>query len=113
MDVRDLIDKTRASFVDSSNAPTRAIVYTRSSDDLEIPLNAFVSGVEFNQDDKDDKKANRISCRTLILEQEPTKTDKITINAIVYYVRMWDKTGNAYTVEADNKRNKVSARKFK
>lgn len=113
MTARDLIDKTRASFVDSTSAPTRAIVYTRSSDDLEISLNAFVSGVEFNQDDKDGKTANRISCRTLILDEEPTKTDKITIDGTVYNVRMWDKAGNAYTVEADTKRNKVTSRKFK
>jgi len=114
MRVRDLIDSTRESFVNSDNAPTRAIVYTRNSDSLAIPLNAFVSNIEFNQDDKDDKKVNRISCRTLILEQEPTYLDTISYDGKVYKVRQWDKIGNAYSVEAENaKRNKVSSRKFK
>ena len=114
MSVRDLIDSTRTAFVNSDNAPTRAIVYTRNSDSLAIPLNAYVSGIEFNQDEKDDKKVNRISCRTLILEQEPTYLDIITYEGKTYKVRSWDKIGNVYTVEAENaKRNKVSPRKFK
>jgi len=114
MSVRDLIDSTRASFVASTSAPTRAIIYKRNRDSLEIPLNSFVSGVEFNQEEKDDKKVNRISCRTLILEEEPTYLDTLTYDGKIYKVRKWDKTGSAYTVEAENaKRNKVSSRNFK
>ena len=113
MVARDLIDKTRANFVNSASSPTRAVVYIRASDSLDIPLNAYVSGTEFNQDDRDGKKVNKISCRTLILEQEPTKLDTITYDSIVYNVVMWDKAGNSYTVEAENKkRNKVTTRKF-
>jgi len=114
MSARDLLDKTRAKFVDASTAPTRAIVYTRNRDLLDIPLNSFVSGIEFNQDDEDSKKVNRITCRTLILDEEPTPLDTITYDGKIYKVRNWDKSGNAYTVEAENaKRNKVSSRKFK
>ena len=114
MSVRDLIDTTRKNFVKSTDAPTRAIVYKRDSDDKEISLNAFVSGIEFNQDGKDDKKVTKISCRSLVLEQAPTYLDEITYNGMTYNVRQWDMSGgNAYTIIADTKRNKVSSRKFK
>ena len=114
MSARELLDKTREAFVDSDSATTRAIVYTRNSDLLEIPLNSFVSGIEFNQDDDDKKTVNRISCRTLILEQEPSKLDTVTYNGIIYKVRTWDNVGNVYTVEAENaKRNKIASSKFK
>jgi len=114
MSVRDLIDSTREAFVVSTDAPTRAIVYKRSSDDTEIPLNSFVSGNDFNQDMSDDKKVNTITCRGLVLEQEPTKTDTILYNGKTYTVREWDKSGSVYSVMAENsKRNKVTSRSFK
>jgi len=114
MSVRDLIDEVREAFVNSEDAPTRAVVYIRNSDLVETSLNAFVNGIEFNQEEKDDKKVNRISFRGLILEQEPTYLDTVTYNSKVYKVRTWDKIGNTYSVEAENaKRNKVTSRKFK
>jgi len=113
MSARDIIDSTRKAFVNSKSAPTRAIVYKRSSDDSEISLNSFVSNVEFNQDGDDDKKVNRISCKALILEEKPTRTDQIIYNGETYNVRLWDKMGDTYNIEADIKRNKVSSRKFK
>ena len=114
MNARELIDATKLQFVNADTSPTRAIVYTRSGDVTEIPLNAFVSGNEFNQDETDDKKVNKITFRGLILEQEPTKTDTILYDGKTYTVRMWDKSGALYNVIAENaKRNKVSSRKFK
>lgn len=113
MSARDLMDSYRTGFPNRSTSPSRAIVYTRSSDDAAIPLNAFVSGVDFNQDDKDDQKANRISCSGLNLEQEPTKTDAVAYAGKTYYVRSWSEGGSPYTVQADEKRNKVTTRTFK
>ena len=114
MSVRDLIDKTQKNFVNSTSAPTRAVVYTRNSDSLVIPLNAFVDEVEFNQDDKDSKRVNRISFRGLILTQEPTFLDTITYDGKIYKVRRWTKVGDIYSVEAENaKQNKMATRSFK
>jgi len=114
MNARDLMDQTRLAFVDADTSPTRAIVYTRSSDSSEIPLNSFVSSGQFNQDEADDKKVNIITCAGLILEQEPTAQDTITSDGKIYKVREWSKSGNTYMVQAENaKRNKVSSRTFK
>lgn len=110
---RDLLDTTRAKWMQSDEVPSRSIVYTRSSDTLAIPLEALVSGNEFNQDGKDDKKFIGVTFRSLILEREPTKTDTISYNGRTYHVREWDKNGNGYSVVADSeKRNKVSSRDF-
>lgn len=114
MDARDLMDQARSTFVNANTSPTRAIVYKRKSDDLEIPLNSFVSSGQFNQDETDDKKVNRITCAGLILEEEPTAQDTLTFDGKIYNVREWSKSGNTYMVEAENaKRNKVSSRSFK
>jgi len=113
MNTRDLIDRTRASYVNSSSAPIRAIVYVRSSDDLEISLNSFVKDVEFNQDEKGAGKASRISCRALILEKKPTKLDTIVYDGETYKVKTWRKRGNSYVVEADIRQVKVSSRSTK
>ena len=95
-------------------APTRSIVYTRNSDLLEIPLEAFVTGEELNKDLPDDQKVNAVTFSGLILVQEPTKLDKILFSGRTYAVREWRLLGELYTVVAENnKRNKVSTRKFK
>jgi len=114
MNARDLMDQTRATFVNADTSPTRAIIYTRVSDSLEIPLNSFVSSGQFNQNEADDKKVNSITCAGLILEQEPTAQDTIISDGKIYIVREWRKSGNTYMVQAENaKRNKVSSRSFK
>ena len=53
MSARDLLDKTRAKFVDADTSPTRSITYIRSSDDLSIPLNSTVGSGQFNKDEKE------------------------------------------------------------
>jgi len=109
---RDLLRKEWMQNVDT--APTRSIVYTRHIDNVDVPLEAFVTGEELNKDLPDDQKVNAVTFSGLILVQEPTKLDKILFSGRTYAVREWKLLGELYTVVAENnKRNKVTSRKFK
>jgi len=114
MNVRDLLDGVRESWVSNPNiAPTRTITYTHSIDNTPLPIDCFVSGAEFNSDLADDKVVNTLSCSAVKLTIEPTIKDKITYNGKDYRVSRWDKMGNLYRVIAENgKRNKTTSRRF-
>ena len=115
MGMREYRDGLRETWLSNKElAPTRTIVYTRSSDDTSSTLESTVTGAEFNQDLADDKKVNRVTFGSLLLEEEPTRTDTILSDGKTFIVREWEKFGTLYKVSAEsNKRNKVSSRTFK
>lgn len=113
MSLRDYRDGLREQWVASDTAPTRSIQYVPSGTQIAIPLEALVSGVDFNKDLPDDKKVNSTSFSGLKLEVEPTRTDIIQFSGLNFTVREWKIVGTLYTVLAENsKRNKVTSRKF-
>jgi len=113
MSLRDYRDGLREKWVTSDTAPTRSIVYIPSVTQTAIPLEALVSGVDFNKDLSDDKKVNSTTFGGLKLLVEPTRTDIIQFGGLSFTVREWKLVGTLYTVLAENgKRNKVTSRKF-
>lgn len=113
MSLRDYRDGLRETWVASDTAPTRSIQYIPSSTQIALPLEALVSGVDFNKDLTDDKKVNSTTFSGLKLTSEPTRTDIIQFNGLSFTVREWKLVGTLYTVLAENaKRNKVTSRKF-
>jgi len=113
MSLRDYRDGLREGWVASGTAPTRSIVYIPSATQIPTPLEALVSGVEFNKDLTDDKKVNSTTFSGLKLLVEPTRTDTIQFGGLSFTVREWKLTGTLYSVIGENaKRNKVTSRKF-
>jgi hypothetical protein len=89
-------------------------MYVHTPTGLSVPLNAFISGEEFNKDLADEKKGNTTTFSGLNLSQEPTKLDTIIYSGRTYAVREWQRLGLLYTVLAENdKRNRATSRKFK
>jgi len=108
MAVRDLIDQVREKFVNANTAPTRSIVYIRSRDDLEIPLNSFVGAGTFNKIEKD-KIDDYQSFGGLKLEEVPVSSvsgDKVTYDGVTYQVRRVAKLGQLYTVYGEKVRHR-------
>jgi len=108
MSARDLIDQTRATFVDADTAPTRSIVYMRSRDDLAIPLNSFVGAGTFNKIEKD-KIDDYQSFGGLKLEEVPVSSvdgDTVIYDGVTYRVRRVAKLGGLYTVYGEKVRHR-------
>ncbi len=108
MDARDLLDEIRASNVNSNTAPTRSIIYVRSRDDLNIPLNSFVGAGTFNKIEKD-KIDDWQSFGSLELDERPVSQvdgDTVVYDGITYIVRRYTKLGQLYTVYGEKSRHR-------
>ena len=105
MNARDLMDATRESWVsDDAISPTRSIVYKRTSDDVEVTINSFVGGGNFNKEEKDTIE-NYESFSALNLTQKPQINDTVTYNGDVFKVKRYAKLGSLYTVYGYMKRH--------
>jgi len=98
MKVRDMIDRNRLAWMNSDDAPTREIIYTRSDDDFEYPpLNSFVGGGQFNKDEKD-KLEDHQSFSGLELPIKPKVNDTVLYDGVTYKVQRYVKLGTLYSV---------------
>lgn len=105
MNVRDLIDQTRNSFVaDSSIAPVRTINYTRFSDDVVTSLNAFVGNGFFTKEEQETLGRYQ-SFSALALSIPPTPKDTVSYDGELWRVVRSTKLGTLYTVYCENKRH--------
>jgi hypothetical protein len=105
MNTRDLIDQTRASFVaNSSISPTREVVYTRFSDDVQTGLNAFVGNGFFTKEEQE--TLGRFQAfGGLALAVPPVPKDTVTYDNDSWRVVRSTKMGALYTVYCENKRH--------
>jgi len=111
--LRDFIDEIRDDFVDSATAPTRAIVYHRSRDNLDIPLNSYVGAGVFSKIEKETLEDFE-SFGGLKLDERPKsgiEGDTITYDGIVFKVRRVSKLGQLYTVIGEVSRHRGRATK--
>ena len=97
MNVRDIIDSIRNDFIDSEDAPTRVITYTRSSDDVSVYLNTFIGSSQFKEDENE-RIEDYITCNSLKLLSPPQVNDKITYDGQTYKVVRYSKIGQLYNV---------------
>lgn len=98
MAARDLMDSTRSSWVDSDSAPTREVMYTRTSDDFAYPpLNSFVGGGKFNEEEKD-KLEEHQSFGGLKLTEKPQVNDTVLYDGELFKVQRYMKFGELYQV---------------
>lgn len=107
MDARDLMDEVRRAFVDANTSPTRSITYTRSRDSLDIPLNSFVGGGQFNKEEKDTLDDYQ-SFSGLKLDEIPNTNsdgDTILYDGVTFRVKRYAKLGSLYTVYAKKTRH--------
>lgn len=108
MSMRDILDEARANFVNSDDSPTRAIIYTRSSDDTQIPLEVYVGGGSFSKEEKERIEDFEVF-RTLSLDVQPetgVTGDTIFYDSVVFRVRRVVKAGPFWTVVGEIARNK-------
>jgi len=93
-----LIDKYRSKFVDSTFAPARVVIYTRTSDDFEYqPFNCFVGNGQFNQDEKE-KLEDYQSFGSLKLTQKPQVNDTVLYDGETFKVQRYTKMGKLFIV---------------
>jgi len=104
MNARDIIDNIRNDFVDSEDAPTRIVTYTRANDDISINLNSFIDGGMFKQEEKDTIE-DFISFCGLKLQQDPQINDIVTYDNKSYKVVRYKKIGLLYQVFAKKSRH--------
>ncbi len=97
MNARDLLDQTRETFVNANTSPTRSIVYTRTSDDVAIPLNSFVGGGLFNKKEKE-KLEDYQAFSGLKLDNKPQVNDTVTYDGELFKVQRYIKLGTLWTV---------------
>jgi len=105
MDMRDLIDSTRLSFVsDSTIAPTRSVTYKRVAGGADLVLNAFVGGGLFNKEERD-TIGKFCAFSGLSLPTNPAVMDAVTYEGIDWRVTRFTKMGGLFTVICENKRH--------
>lgn len=105
MNVRDLLDQTRNTFVaDSSISPSRAVTYTRFSDDVVVTRNAFVGNGFFSKEEQETLGRYQ-SFGGLSLTTPPAPKDTVSYDGISWRVLRYTKLGTLYTVYCENKRH--------
>jgi hypothetical protein len=96
--LRDLIDSTRESMIDSDLMPTRQITYTRAStEEVLDEIEAYVGAGQFNKEEKETLE-NRQSFGGLKLSFRPNTGDLITYGGQTFTVERSDKLGALYIV---------------
>jgi len=110
MNISAYLDGIRNSYINSDNSPTREIVYIPASSGDEIIKQAFIYGIDNNTED-DENIVNTITVKGLYLDEKPTKLDKVKYDGVEYSVRTWFKSGETYSVTADNRNNKIAVRR--
>lgn len=94
--LRDLIDSTRESMIDSDLMPTRQIVYTRASTGVALDaMEVYVGAGQFNKEEKETIE-NRQSFGGLKLLFAPSTGDTITYDGKSFTVERSDKLGSLY-----------------
>lgn len=98
MGMREYRDGLREAWIaDADVAPTRAITYTRSSDDVSLAIDAFVGGGQFNQEEKDKLEDYQVFSG-LKLEVKPEVNDTVTYDTEVYKIKRFVKLGTLWQV---------------
>ena len=110
MNISSYLDGIRQAYIDSDNSPTREIIYIPSSSGDELTKQAFIYSINNNTEDNENI-VNNITIKGLYLDEKPTKLDKIKYDGAEYSVRTWFKSGETYSVTADNRNNKITVRR--
>jgi len=98
MAFREYMDSLREAYVANADiAPTRTIVYTRTSDDIPTTLDCFVGGGQFNKEEKDKLEDYQVF-KGLNLTQTPAVNDTVLYDGETFKVKRYTKLGTLYIV---------------